>query len=107
MFRGHVVSFCMLFALGACVDHAPSWADFVANDMTAGTGASSDGGVTETTGPASTIDEPSPATGEPEDTTDATSTGEVGSTASDAELVRRGSSRSTCRRKSTSPALCR
>jgi hypothetical protein len=87
MFRGRAVSLCLLFALGACVDHAPSWADFVANDMTAGTGASSDGGAAETTGHASTIDEPSPATGEPEDTTDATSTGESGSTASDAELV--------------------
>ncbi|MDC0666451.1 hypothetical protein [Nannocystis radixulma] len=87
MFRGRVVSLCMLLALGACVDHAPSWADFVANDMTAETGASSDGGAAETTGPASTSDEPSPATGEPEGTTDAPSTGEGGSTASDAELV--------------------
>jgi len=77
----------MLFAFGACVDHAPSWADFVANDMTAGTGTSSDGGAAETTGYASTIDEPSPATGEYEGTTDATGTGEAGSTASDAELV--------------------
>ncbi|MCY1069177.1 hypothetical protein OV090_30835 [Nannocystis sp. RBIL2] len=77
----------MFFALGACVDHAPSWADFLANDMTAGTGASSDGGAAEMTGPANSSDEPSPATGEPEDTTDATSTGEAGSTASDAELL--------------------
>ncbi|MFZ6181205.1 hypothetical protein [Nannocystis pusilla] len=77
----------MLFAFGACADHAPSWAAFVANDMTAGTGASSDGGAAETTGYASTIDEPSLATGEPEDTTDTTSTGEAGSTPSDAELV--------------------
>ncbi|WP_434425962.1 hypothetical protein [Nannocystis pusilla] len=87
MFRSRAVSLCMLFVLGACVDHAPSWADFVANDMTAGTGASSDGGAAETTGHASTTDEPSSAGDEPEDTTDATSTGEAGSMASDAELV--------------------
>ncbi|MDC0716230.1 hypothetical protein [Nannocystis bainbridge] len=74
----------MLLAFGACVDHAPSWADFIANDMTAGTGTSSDGGAAATTGPASTLDEPTPATGDPEGTTDAASSGDASSAASDA-----------------------
>ncbi|WP_272089165.1 hypothetical protein [Nannocystis bainbridge] len=77
----------MLFAFGACADHAPSWADFLANDMTHGTGTSSEGGAAETTGPASTSDEPSPATGDYEGTTDATGTSEAGSTAGNAEFV--------------------